>query len=236
MSAETFTTTLKDWIKARLGAPEVEVELTETHLTTSVQDALDLFNHYTSGRELRVLRSQVGSVVIQLNPTDRGILTMKFLMPQELREYSEMNIFELMFRMVWPRMPVGDWYFYRSQYKLYQRVRGREPGWTYDGTSRKVFVDCWGGPFDIAYIVAVPLDAGDFEKGKVQYVDVLKKAVLGYAKGILSEIRGKFPMVPAPGGQLATNAAQLATDSAKLIAEAEATIKRLSRIQGPLVM
>ena len=236
MSTETFTTGLKDWIKSRLGYPEVEVELTDTNLDTAITDAIDLFNHYTTVRVPAVARSQVGSVTIQLDAGAKGILYCKALMPQELRDYTSMNIFELMFRMVWPRMPIGDWLFYRSQFKLYQRARGREFGWQFDETTKKLYLDCWGGPWDIVYIVGMPVTAGDFETGKAAYVDVLKKAVLGYAKGILAEIRGKFTSVPAPGGQLMTNAQQLATDSAKLITEAETTIKRLSRIQGPLVM
>jgi len=130
-----------------------------------------------------------------------------------------MNIFEMMYRMVYPRLPIGEWYTLRMFYKMYQRVRGTEPDWYIDEMNKILYVNCVSGPYDVFYVVTFDLTTDSFFKGRRQYLQLFLDGAVARAKIVLGRVRGKWGgSVPAPGGMLAT-------DAAALIAEGKAELE-----------
>ena len=138
-----------DYIRKRLGYPVVNVELEEEHYDLAIEDALLLFNRYIGEVEILAYYNRAGSVVLDMETAVRGISNVQCLFPEQERVYAQMNVFELLYRMVYPLLPVGDWYMLRSFYEMYQRVRGTEPDWRWDEWNKKLYVDCHGVPWDI---------------------------------------------------------------------------------------
>ena len=203
-----------DYIRRRLGYGVVDVELTDDHFQDCIGDALRLFNRYMMTMVSNVLKNQSGNVVISLPDTVTGVYYMTFLLPDELREVERMTIFEIIYRMAYPPMELGQWYMLKSFYEMYTRIRGTEPDWRYESGEHKVYADCWNGPFDVFYITSRDLTVeeiltGNRRKWAPDFLDLC----LVTAKEILVQIRGKFGNVPAPAGALTLNAATLAAEA-----------------------
>ena len=194
------------YVRRKLGFPTVAVELTDDQINECIQDVLDLFNHYVFTPVASVALRQQDDVVIDLGSDCLGILRCEALMPYDESYYLQMNIFELMYRMVFHKLPVGEWYLLRSFYETYQKVRGTDPDWYYDEATHKLFVDCHSGPYDVAYIAAMKVD---LDTMLAEYEDLFKKGVLAGCKRILARVRGKFGGVNAPGGMLTTDSDKL---------------------------
>jgi hypothetical protein len=201
--------------------------LEDTQIDSAIGEALRLFNRYLYEYESRTLASQDGAVSIQLEDDVTGVMYLKCLFPATLSVYLQMNIFELMYRMVFPKLPIGEWYQLRSFYEMYQRIRGTEPDWHYDQFNHILLVDCNSGPYDIAFIVAKKLTMDSINIGWDWYEYEFYRAVLAQSKKILARIRGKFSnSLPAPAGNLTI-------DSSELQAQAEQEWKDVEeRLKG----
>lgn len=222
---------LRDYIRARLGHPHVVVELEDTNIDVAIDDALGNFNHYIYKGEPRVVANRAGSVVIPLQEGDRGVVACMLLFPQDTRVYAQMTIWEIMYRMVFPRMPLGDWYMLKNYYEQYQRIRGTDPDWYVDDSTQTLYVDCSSGPYDIFYVVARDLRIEDFVKLKPAYQRDLKDLALAEAKLILAEIRGKFgDSIPVPGGAMTTNASKLEADGNTVKAAITEKLEKIARL------
>ena len=210
---------VREYIKRRLGHPETVVELTDEQLDDATQDILRKCNQHMFESQLRVQYACTDSVVIGLGGEARGVLMVKALFPQSQAIYAQMNIFEMMYRMVYPRLPIGEWYTLRMFYKMYQRVRGTEPDWYIDEMNKVLYVNCISGPYDVFYMVTFDLTTDSFFKGRRQYLQLFLDGAVARAKIVLGRVRGKWGgSVPAPGGMLAT-------DAATLIAEGKAELE-----------
>jgi len=205
---------VRKYIKRRLGYPSTVVELENEQLDDAIEDALEEFNNHLCRFEPRVAYGRSGAVQIQLDEeSERGVAMVKVLYPEENRIAANFNIFEIMYRMIFPHMPLGEWVMLKSYYELYQRTRGTDPDWYLDRTNRVLHVDCASGPYDIFYLVVKDVRVEDFSEGQRQYLSKFRKLCVANAKLTLAEVRGKFTAtIPVPGGSLTTNAEKLIAD------------------------
>lgn len=221
---------MRDYLRSRLGFPAVQVELDDPQLDIAIENALAKFNHYLCKPVPRVAYNQSGGVTIDLLPGDRGVVNVKILYPVESRVYSQMDLFQLMYRMVFPRLPIGEWYMLRNMYEQYQRTRGSDPDWFVDESTNTLHFDCAAGPFDIFYVVARDLEVGDIETLKPAYQKDFKDYALAEAKDILARIRGKFGgSIPVPGGTLSTDAVELKTEAEATRTAIETRLESIAR-------
>lgn len=199
---------LRDYVLRRLGFPAVVVELAPSQIDDAIDDVLRQVNQHMFRAEPKVLARQYGhNVAIGLGDESRGVIIVKALFPKDEEIYAQLNIFELMYRLVYPRLPIGEWYQLRSFYEMYQRVRGTEPDWYVDEMNKILYVDCISGPYDIFYVPTFDLTMANFFTGKRMYLQLLLDGIIARSKLTLSQIRGKFTStIPAPGGSLTTNA------------------------------
>lgn len=226
---------IREFVRTSLGHPTIGVELEDNHIDLATDQALRLFNRYFFKLEPHVVYEQYGDVAIDLGEDAQGVVDVKVMFPETQRIYAQMNIFEIMYRMVFPRLPIGQWYELRSFYEMYQRVRGTEPDWYLDEFSKKLYVDCWSGPYDVFYVVSKELDLTSLGNGKGMYWERFLEAALAYSKQILARIRGRFgDSVPAPGGMLASDASVLRDEARAEIEKTEAFLKSASRVFAPV--
>jgi hypothetical protein len=257
---------IKAWVKRKLGFPTVQVELTDDQLQDAINDSLRLFNQHfvcckhnakyevytVAGGNLQPIQGfysfagtsddpavqgiQKGGK-IRLDPETLGVYYVNFLLPNSLLNYTQINVFEILSRMVYPEMPMGEWYMIRMFYKMFQRVRGTEPEWIYDRENNTLCVDCSGGPFDVYYITLVPLTSDKILNGsKRRYQEQFLNLVLANAKMTLTMPRGKFGNIPSPGGTITTDVEALRTQAQAVIDQTTAFLTRMSAARSlPIV-
>lgn len=227
--AELTRDKLVDFVRAELGYPVVEVELEEPHYDHAINQALRMYNRYMGEMQVLAYYNQVNNVSIDLSSHTglRGIVGVMAVFPEQNRSYAQLNVFELLYRMVYPMLPVGEWYMLRSFYEMYQRVRGTEMDWYYNEWDQTLQVDCHGGPWDLNVEIVKNVDLTSLETGRAAYVKDFYELTLAYCKRMLANIRGKFGgTVPAPGGALATDAQKLDQEAKETIAKIEDVLMR----------
>lgn len=195
---------IRTYVRTALGAPDVPIELKDLHIDQAIGETLRLFNQYLMRTEAVFLRDQEGSVQITF-PEDEGVLGVFDV--QILREdldayYMNMNIFEIMHRMVFPNLPVGDWYLLRHFYRMYEKVRGTDPTWNYLPETRTLWVDCRAGPYHIFFYKMLRFTLPTLQQTYGGYFQRFLDGVLASSKKILARIRGKYKGIPAPHGTL----------------------------------
>lgn len=221
---------VRDWIKQELGNDVVHLEINDNQINQSIEDALRTFNNYMCETQVRAYYSMSANNTIQLEDNVRGVMALRFVFPESSREMSRINIFEIIYRMAFPRFPISDWYMFRSFYDMFNQVRGAEPDWQYDEFSKKIYVDAWSGPYDVYCAVAVDLTLESLDSSKSQYKQRFLELALARAKRILAKIRGKFTeTIPAPGGNVATDANVLREEADKAEAEIVEWLKKIAR-------
>ena len=228
---------LRKYILRKLGGCNVAVELSQEQIDDAINDSLDLFNKYLCKAEPRVVSNRSGAVMIPLAQGDRGVINVKIMMPDDTRVYAQMNIFEIMYRMVFPRMPLGDWYTLKVYYEMYQKIRGTDPDWYMDESTNTLYVDCWSGPYDIMYVVAMDLTVETVGTLKAAYSRDFRKLAVAEAKLTLSRIRGKFgDSIPVPGGTMSTDAMRLEAEGDKDKQEVEMMLDKIARFTSSPIM
>lgn len=228
---------LREYILRKLGGCNVAVELSPEQVDDAINDSLDQVNQYICSCDPRVASNRTGSVQIPLGVNDRGIVEVKIMFPEDYRIYAQMNIFEIMYRMVFPRMPLGDWVLLKTYYKQYQEVRGTAPDWYLDEASKTLYVDCWSGPYDIFYVVATDFTVESLARLKSAYTRDFRKLAVAEAKITLSRIRGKFGnSIPVPGGTLNTDAESLRSEGMQEKQEVIDKLEKIARFTSSPVM
>ena len=225
-----------DYVRNQLAFPIVDVELEDEHIDQAIENSLMLFNRFIGEIQMRCYYERLDSVVIDMEEGVRGVCDTKCSFPESNRIFAQLNVFELMYRMVYPNLPIGEWYFLRTAYELYMRVRGSEPEWLYDEFSRRLYVDCSGGPWDIYVALVKDLTMDTLQEGFRAYTKPFLDATVAHAKEILAKVRGKYAGIPAPGGNLMADADKLGAEAAAVIDETKLLLENEARFAAPIIM
>ena len=225
-----------DYVKRKFGYPTIYVELEDSHIIQAIDDALLLFNRYIGEYEVRVYPNQSENMVVVLDDDVRSILQVQTILPREDRSYTQLNVFELMYRMVYPELPIGEYYMIKSFYDTYLRIRGAEPDYIYRDFEKKLYVDCWAGPWDVQVTLIKDITLTTLQTGRPSHEKSFLDAVMAYSKQMLAMIRGKFAgSIPAPGGSLATDADILRQEAAVAVEKVEATLETEARYETTII-
>jgi len=228
-----------DYIKISLGFPIVRIELDDVHYDRAIEKATYLFNRYLGELQILAFYQCDDSWTHTFTEADniKGISGIKCLFPSNLADYAALNIFEILYRMLYPRLPVGEWYMLRGFYKTYQRVRGVDPDWHYDPFNRTLYVDCHGGPWDIMVEANKDLTFASINVGLRSYQDLFLQVCEAETKLMLAKVRGKFGgSIPAPGGALQTDAQQLYAEATATLELANKILDAEARFAAPVII
>jgi hypothetical protein len=204
VSAKLTFDFIKERVAGRLGSACRTVEISDDNWRDSIEQAIDLWNQYESlvkyFKQTGIVTSEQQPFYIQLadDSTFKGVRTVYFLVPY-WAVTGGYTIFELLEKMTLTRMNVGGLALARSTWEMYRRVRGVDPTWHYDKASNRLYLYAPSGPFDAGYeLLYAYTESTEIPQGR-DYLFL--KAVEGFTRMILGEIRGKFGgQVLAPGG------------------------------------
>ena len=238
MSADLTFDNIKSRIQARLGATCRTVELSDDQWQEAINQALELWTMYESKvtyhHAENVVTSEQQPFYVDLPEDDsyKGVRTVYFLVPY-WAVTGGYTIFELLEKMTITRMNVGGLSLARSAWEMYRRVRGVDPTWHEDKERHRLYLYAPSGPFEAGYELLYKYTSP--EEIPLGRDSLFMKAVEGYARLILGDIRGKFGgTVLAPGGgSFNLDADYQRTRGAELITEATERLN-VGRTSGPV--
>ena len=101
---------LRSYVRSKLGYPVIDVELTDEQIDFCVGDALRNFNQVFCHYSPRIVQKQYQNAQIELSDGAIGVHEVHALIPMDRRIYFGMNMFHLMYHMIFPRIGLADWY------------------------------------------------------------------------------------------------------------------------------
>jgi len=204
VSAKLTTVYMTGAMERRLGYGRRGVELLAEHFGEAISQALDLWNEFRSrvvyGRAQSVITRESEPYSIDLDDDCLGCRAVFFLVPY-YDVAGGLTVFELTEQLTITKLGIKDIALSRSAWENYRRVRGVEPSWHVDEESspRKLVFYAPSGPYDAGYELLYPWT--DPVQIKADRDALFLRAVEGFVRYVLAEIRGKFGgTVIAPGG------------------------------------
>ena len=125
-------------------------------------------------------------------------------------------------------MNVAEFYQLQQNMEMYRKILSQDGGFNIVGGK---YLQIYPTPAMTPERVILEFRAFDSNTIQPAYLNWMQRYALAVAKGVLSQIRGKFASVPSPAGGASLNGAQLMQESQQ---EKEALIQELlNEIEEP---
>jgi hypothetical protein len=118
-------------------------------------------------------------------------------------------------------MNVAEFYQLQQNMEMYRKILSQDGGFNIVGGQ---YLQIYPAPSMTPERVILEYRAFDSNTIQPAYLNWMQRYALAVAKGVLSQIRGKFASVPSPAGGASLNGAQLMQESQQ---EKEALIQEL---------
>ncbi len=234
-----FDELVKDYVLGMLGHPIVRVELTHYQLKASIDEAVTKLNYHAPlwTMQYAVFEASAGQNVYEL-PTymidnlSYIVYKKSLLSIQSQAGTLEFDFFIKYFQenFLFENFGVGDFYLLQSMLESTRKILSQEG--SYNILNNR-YVQLYPAPVMTPEPVIIEYRALDSNTIHPAYVNWIQRYALAVAKGVLSQVRGKYGQVPSPGGGVSLNAQQLAQESAT---EKQALMEELtSQIEEPPV-
>lgn len=240
-------------VAIRLGGGRRTIEMTDDHWCEAIRQAMDLINTYVYRPEWAYIgETSDENTVIHFDDIDnypgeydanvRGIVRVLFKNPNAGNTVNLEDPFQLYGRMIaggsayggggFGRMAAsgrfgfGDIAFWNQHSEAVSRQANNEPDWLWDQTNRQLAINLPSQvATEITYLKAYSYTPANLPTG---YFNYFLKALEGYGRLILSDIRGKFGgSIPGPTGTTETDAQTQQQKGENLIREVEETMRNL---------
>ena len=229
---------IKHYIRASLGFPAVAVELTGSHFSAIIEDALLTYNqHIPVERVMRLNYLPTKQVYPLPDLPYNGPFDVKFVRKVVTPIVSDPIFGREYLRANEPDM--GTLMIGNSYMETMLRVLNSEPDWRWLHESKELYINIgpgisaqvYGG-YDISVRWMHPVT---IDKIREDHHRWFRRYCLAQAKKIIAQIRGKFSgQVPAPGGPLVLNYAELAQEGAQEEAELIQEIRSMAPHVPPM--
>lgn len=209
-----FEQQVRDYALASLGHPIVRVELNDHQLKLCVDEAITELDyhapHFT--KQMAVFYTTAGVNVYEIpNYILRNLAYVTFkkslLSIQAQAGTLEFDFFIKYFsdNFLFDNFSMGDFYILQSSLETTRRVLGQDGGWDIlDGRYLQLYPSPAMG--DAAILEYRGINSQTMTPKMLNWV---QKYATACAKGLLGQVRGKFAVVPGPGGGTQLNGAQL---------------------------
>ena len=234
-----FESIVRDYILGMLGHPVVRVELTPFQLKQCVQEAINRLNYHAPLWSLQMASFDAvyGQNIYELPPyiaqnVEHVTYKRSLLSIPAMTGTLEFDFFLKYFQdnFLFGDINMGDYYMLQQNLKMYRKILSQDG--TFNILNGK-YLQLYPSPSQTPDPVIIEYRALDSETIQPAYLNWIQRYGLAVAKGILSQIRGKFGTVPSPAGGATLNGAALAAESQS---EKEALIQELlSEIEEPPV-
>ncbi len=225
-----FETIVKDYILGMLGFPIVRVELTTFQLKHCVQEAINRLNYHAPLWNLQYASfdasagQNIYEIPLYMLQNLEYVVYRKTLLTIAAQAGSlEFDFFIKYFQdnFLFGNMKVGEFYLLQQTLEMYRKILSGDGGFNIVGGK---YLQIYPAPAMTPERVIIEYRALDSNTILPSYLNWIQRYSLAVAKGVLSQIRGKFASVPSPAGGAVLNGPQLATESEK---EKEVLIQEL---------
>ena len=201
-----FEVTLRDYAMAQLGHPVVRVEISPYQMRTCMDEAISLMNYHAPlwTKQMAVFDASAGINMYKLprfmlDNLSYVVYKKTLLSIQAQAGTLEFDFFIKYFQdnFLFQNFGVADFYLLQQNLEMTRKILGQE------------------GTFDVIdgqYILITPAPTTTPEQVVVEYMALnsntihpayrnwMQRYTLASAKGVLGQIRGKYVILPSPGG------------------------------------
>ena len=210
----TFVRT-KQYIMAKLGNPFLGVSLDEAQLNICIEDALEMFYHYSSETwdymvlDYWIFQTEPDRAVYDLHSCiDQAKIRSVIYNPQN---YSLFNIafnqnFDFLFFTTADQMPdLATFYMAMMKQELVNKVLGQEGTFAVVGSPPKLhLIPTPQGVLNVGVMFSKLPDIETLEK-----IGIIRRLALAKAKMILGEILTRYSSIPGGMGEISMNGSEL---------------------------
>jgi len=201
-----FYEVIKDFVLARLGYPVVRVELTDFQVQTAIDEAVTKLDYHAPDwcSQFCTFATSAGLALYELPQVVmnnfRGAVYRKNLLSiAQSNGTLEFDFFIKYFQdtFLFRDFSVGDYYLTISHLEMIRKILGN------DGTFNVIngkYLNISPTPTGVLDEVLVEFKAIDTTTLHPYFINWIQKYALAISKVILGQIRGKYQMLPSPGG------------------------------------
>lgn len=208
-STEEFTqfeTTIRDYVLAQLGHPVVRVELSPYHLRTCIDDAISKMNYHAPlwTKQIAVFDASAGTNLYQLpqymiDNLEYVVYKKTLLSIQSQAGTLEFDFFIKYFQdnFLFQNFGVADFYLLQQNLEMTRKILSQEGSFNIvDGK----YLLLSPTPVTTPQPVIIEYRALSSDSIHPAYRNWMQRYALACAKGVLGQIRGKYAVLPSPGG------------------------------------
>lgn len=209
-----FEQQVRDYALASLGHPIVRVELNDHQLKLCVDEAITELDYHAPQftRQMAVFYTTAGVNVYEIpNYILRNLAYVTFkkslLSIQSQAGTLEFDFFIKYFQdnYLFDSFTIGDFYLLQSTLETTRRILGQDGGWDIiDGKYLQLYPSPAMG--DTAILEFRGINSSTMTPKMLNWI---QKYATACSKALLGQVRGKFAVVPGPGGGTQLNGAQL---------------------------
>lgn len=233
-----FDRTIKDYILARLGEPIVRVELSPFQIKVAIDEAVTKLSYHCPlwTKQYAVFDASAGYNVYQIplyildNLTHVVYRNQLFgfnFAPGSMESDMTLQFFTGLYTNM-GNFSMGDYLLVQMYFEQIRKIMGSDGRWdVLDGQ----YLQIYPIPQNTPEPVILEYRALNSNTLHPAYRNWIQKYALAVAKGILGEIRGKYAMLPSPGGCAKLNGDSLKAESIREMELLETQL--LSEIEEP---
>lgn len=209
-----FENVLKDYALGALGHPVVRVELTDHQIKHCIDEAVTELDYYApqNTKQMAAFSTSAGCNLYQIPPYILRNLTYVTFKKTLLSIQSQSGTLEFDFfikyfqdNFLFDNFTIGDYYLLQSTLETTRRILSQDGGWdVLDGQFLQLYPTPAVG--DVAILEFRGLNPKTMTPKMINWV---QKYTTACAKELLGQVRGKFTVVPGPGGGTQLNGAAL---------------------------
>jgi len=210
-----FEQTLKDFVMARLGSPVVRVELSDYQIKTAIDEAITLLSHHAPlwMRQIAAFGATAGINVYELPRFIMDNLSYVVYKKTLLTIASQAGTLEFDFFIkyfqdnhLFSDFSVGEFYLLQSHLEQMRKILSQEGTW--DVLDNR-FLQIYPTPVTNGQTVILEYRAINSETIHPAYRNWIQRYALAVSKEILGQVRGKYKVLPGPGGGSQLNGPEL---------------------------
>jgi hypothetical protein len=200
-----FENVLKDYALGALGHPVVRVELTDHQIKNCIDEAVTELDYYApqNTKQMAAFSTSAGCNLYQIPPYILRNLTYVTFKKTLLSIQSQSGTLEFDFfikyfqdNFLFDNFTIGDYYLLQSTLETTRRILSQDGGWdVLDGQFLQLYPTPAVG--DVAILEFRGLNPKTMTPKMINWV---QKYTTACAKELLGQVRGKFTVVPGPGG------------------------------------
>lgn len=201
-----FYQTINDYILAQLGYPTIEVEITPFQIKICIDEAISKLEYHAPSwsTQFAVFQASAGINVYQLPPEIINNLTYvsykKDIFGLNYNPGSiayDMTLAFFNTNKFFQGGSLGDFYLTQQYLEIMRRVLSMEGTWSVINNRE---LQLYPTPSETPTEVVLEYRAIDSNTIHHAYRNWIQRYALACAKGILGKVRGKYRVVPGPGG------------------------------------